>query len=31
MERKNGGLEEDVPFQLDDFLGSVFKFQGYIV
>ena len=27
---KNGGLEEDVPFQLDDFLGSMLNFRGVL-
>ena len=27
-EPKNGGLEDDVPFQLGDFLGSMINFRG---
>ena len=30
MERKNGGLEDDFPFQLDDFRFHV-KFQGCMI
>ena len=30
MERKNGGLEDDFPFQLDEFLGSVLNFRGVV-
>ena len=28
MEPKNGGLEDDFPFQTGDFSGSMFIFQG---
>ena len=28
MEPKNGGLEDDVPFQLGDFFGSMLIFRG---
>ena len=27
MEAQNGGLEDDVPFQLGDFLGSMLIFR----
>ena len=28
LEPKNGGLEDDFPFQLGDFLGSMLIFRG---
>ena len=31
FEPKYGGLEDDVPFQLGDFLGSMLIFKGVVV